>query len=429
MRRTKWLGLLATAMAVVPRVEAEAPCGVEYIYAGSRLLATYSPPGGAATLSVATVATVNENLSVPPSIGFRPSITLTTSDTCALPVDVSVSYSTEDGSALAGQDYVAQSGSVTFPRGTLSGATLKGPTIGMQNDTVPEPEETFKFKLFGASGAVIGNGEMVVTILDDDAPRVSLFLDQEAADAVIREDGVPVVGPVKARVTTPDSSALTEALTVPLGVGPGGSATAGADFTLPAAVQFPQGTTSGTEVEVGATPLEDLILEGDEAFVLTLSPWLGGSGLYSLGSASMTVTIQDDDVSPPLSLYTIPPCRVFDSGSPPTGGLAPGEDRTIPVTGLCAIPPVSATPTVVLGPRAIALTVTVVSPTADGHLRIHPNGTVPGPASVVNYSAGGTIASNGHFFLDPAGTLNIYCFQASGTTPTRVLIDVTGYFQ
>jgi hypothetical protein len=151
-------------------------------------------------------------------------------------------------------------------------------------------------------------------------------------------------------------------------------------------------------------------LEGDESF--QLRALVAGSVV-----ATLPVTIADDDISPALHLYTIAPCRVLDTAP---GGLIANEDRVVQITGLCGVP---------ANARAVTLTITVVNAAASGHLRIHPNVAAIGPASVVNYAPGETIASNGHFFLDPGGSVNLYCSQPPATPATRVLIDVTGYFQ
>jgi aryl-phospho-beta-D-glucosidase BglC (GH1 family)/cellulase/cellobiase CelA1 len=76
---------------------------------------------------------------------------------------VTVHYATADGTATAGSDYTAGSGTLTFAAGETS-KTISVPIIG---DTVVEANETFSIALSGASGATIAQGSAVGTIVDD----------------------------------------------------------------------------------------------------------------------------------------------------------------------------------------------------------------------------------------------------------------------
>jgi len=77
---------------------------------------------------------------------------------------VAVNYSTANGSATAGSDYVATSGTLTFNPGD----TTKTITVVVNGDTVVEPNETFFVNLTTATNATIADGQGVGTILDDD---------------------------------------------------------------------------------------------------------------------------------------------------------------------------------------------------------------------------------------------------------------------
>jgi beta-glucosidase len=81
---------------------------------------------------------------------------------------VSVAYATKDGTAVAGEDYVAASGRVTFAAGEVEKTfSVKG-----IDDTVDEPTETFTVVLSDPStGTVAGpRTEGTVRITDDDIP-------------------------------------------------------------------------------------------------------------------------------------------------------------------------------------------------------------------------------------------------------------------
>ena len=82
---------------------------------------------------------------------------------------VSVGYATQDGTALAGQDYVAKSGTLSF-----SGATTQQQIrVPVSQDAIPEPGEAFVVNLSNASGAAIGRGQGTAVILDDDSGPTS----------------------------------------------------------------------------------------------------------------------------------------------------------------------------------------------------------------------------------------------------------------
>jgi hypothetical protein len=77
---------------------------------------------------------------------------------------VTVGYATANGTASAGSDYVAQSGTLTFAAGQTSrtiGVVVKG-------DRNAEPNETFTVRLSGPSGATIARATGVGTIANDD---------------------------------------------------------------------------------------------------------------------------------------------------------------------------------------------------------------------------------------------------------------------
>ena len=78
----------------------------------------------------------------------------------------SVSYATANGTAAAGWDYKAKSGSLSFAPGQSS----KTVTIGGIEDSTFEPNETFYVNLSSATqGATIADSQGLGTIVNDDA--------------------------------------------------------------------------------------------------------------------------------------------------------------------------------------------------------------------------------------------------------------------
>lgn len=76
---------------------------------------------------------------------------------------VTVNYSTADGSAVAGIDYVQTSGTLTF----APGETTKTILVNTVNDTIADSTQTFTVNLSSPVGATITDGQGVATISDD----------------------------------------------------------------------------------------------------------------------------------------------------------------------------------------------------------------------------------------------------------------------
>jgi Calx-beta domain len=78
---------------------------------------------------------------------------------------VTVGYATADGSASAGSDYVAKSGTLTFPKG----ATVRTVVVFVKGDRLAEGDETFFVNLSNpSSNAVVADSQGRGTILNDD---------------------------------------------------------------------------------------------------------------------------------------------------------------------------------------------------------------------------------------------------------------------
>ncbi|TXI50964.1 MAG: nuclease, partial [Lysobacter sp.] len=86
------------------------------------------------------------------------------------PGGVSVQYATADGTATAGVDYVAGSGTLTIPEGSNSVAF----SVTVNGDTASEPDETFFVNIVSATGANIADGQGLGTIQNDDVSVVQI---------------------------------------------------------------------------------------------------------------------------------------------------------------------------------------------------------------------------------------------------------------
>jgi plastocyanin len=80
---------------------------------------------------------------------------------------VSASFATAPGTAAAGADYTASSGTVIFP----AGSTVQIVEIPIVNDALPEGGETFFVNLTNPVGATIADPQGVATIRDGRSPK------------------------------------------------------------------------------------------------------------------------------------------------------------------------------------------------------------------------------------------------------------------
>jgi hypothetical protein len=218
---------------------------------------------------------------------------------------VSVGFNTSNGTATAGSDYTAITGTLTF----APGVTTQTVTVAITNDTVFESSETFNVNLTAPTNATLGDALGVGTIRDDgtgtggtdnDTPALSV------SSPTVSEGGGFAV------FTVSLSNASATATTVTLGT-TAGTATAGADYTAALQVSTDGGSTwaaassatiaaGSTGVLVRAPIVNDALAESTEAFTLTATRT---AGTTSNGAATGTATINDDDAAPTLAVNDV----------------------------------------------------------------------------------------------------------------------------
>ena len=252
---------------------------------------TLSEPTGGITLatpSTATVTIANDDkagiLSFS-SVNYTksetgPSATITVSRTGGLASGVAVGYRTTNGTATAGPDYGAQSGTLVFGGGVAS-LTFNVPIV---NDSVFEPDETVNLALSNpTAGATLGTrAAAVLTITDNDSPGIVAFISASFSRA---ENGGT------ATLTVKRSAGTASGVSIAYAIG-GGTATAGSDYT-PASgrLTFAAGQASAAIV-INLT--DDTAVEGNETIGVTLSSPLGGATLGTPSTATLTI-LDDDD--------------------------------------------------------------------------------------------------------------------------------------
>lgn len=288
-------------------------CTVDFqvngLSAGYTQTVTVHVPGAEPRLRISDV-TVDEGDS-----GTTPA-TLTVSLDRAATSDVTVAWATEGDSG----DFTPGSGSLTF----AAGETSKQLTVAVTGDLLDEPDETFTVRLSQPSGAVVEDGEGVVTIRDDDEPGTLPLL--RISDAAVPESDADTSGTLTVSLDRPSTGTVTvDWATVAGTAGP-------ADFTeASGTVTFTPGQTTRP---LPVTVRGDDLVEQTETFTVRLS----GAAGATLDDADGVVTVLDDDDTTPGEL---PRVRIGDAAGPE------GNTGTTPATLTVTLDKPSTTPVTV----------------------------------------------------------------------------------
>ena len=239
------------------------------------------------TLSVAD-AQANEGAD---AVAFEVSLNRTFSGTAHR---VTVNYATADGTAKAGEDYTATSGSLTF----AAGERVKTVNVPVLDDAMDEGEETFVLRLSNVRGARAGDLEATGTIANDD-PLQKMWLSRfghtvagHVTDAVSDRLAAPLAGvqvtlgeqrvdPARMEDEGWHGHAMTSVARAPAAPvwtpsGDGGWPGAGPGMReLPAASGSPARTLAGRELLLGS------------AFHLAHEDAAGGPGLAAWGRVTV----------------------------------------------------------------------------------------------------------------------------------------------
>jgi Calx-beta domain len=206
-------------------------------------------------------------------------------------VAASVQYATQDGTATAGVDYIATSGTLNF----AAGETRKTIAVTVLHDGIMGPNsKSLSLKLSNGLPTPVppGQATATVTIFDTDGPGTIDFA--SPTYSVVESAGVATI-----TVTRASASNLVETVDYTTTELPAatGHATAGDDYTTTSGtLTFATGEMSKTfQVPIN----DDSSFEGDETLQLTLSnpKNLTSADQPVLGpDTPATLTIVDDDI-------------------------------------------------------------------------------------------------------------------------------------
>jgi CSLREA domain-containing protein len=351
---------------------------------------------------------------------------------------VTVGYATANGTASAGSDYAATSGTLTFFPGTTT-QQVRVPVIG---DAAMESDETLFVNLSGAANATISDNQAIGTITNDDTaaavPSISV------SDATLGEGNA---GTANATFTVSLSGPTTNPVSVQYGTA-NGSATAGSDYaSTSGTVQFAPGVTSQI---VTVAVAGDTAVEADETFTLLLSNPMNAT----LADASGTGLIVNDDSPAVVPAISISDATVTEGNSGTTAAtfnvtLSAATTNTITVgyttvngSALAGSDYAAASGTLVFAPGVISQNI-AVAVAGDTAVESDEAFTVvlsnPANATVADGSGTGLIVNDDSAAAVPAITIHdtavtegnsgttaaTFGVTLSGTTSNTVTVDYT----
>ena len=322
---------------------------------------------------------------------------------------VTVHYATADGTATAGQDYTAVSGTLTFDPTT--GETTLPVSVPILADAVSDGAETVLVKLSAPVNGVLQRATATLTITN--------------TPPLTQEPGYVPLTPVRLLDTR-------EGIGAPAGFAAAGSTTElqvsgeggipgtakavvfNATVTQPAGSGFltvfpcgePRPTTSSVNYIAGQT-IPNL--------VIAVLPPNGKVCFYTQNKAHLIADVngyfsKNSDFEP------MSPRRLVDTRSSvtPPVKLPAGSTFTVNVAGRYGIAEDAA---------AASLNLTVTQPSSDGFITAFPCGSPRPTASTINYVAGQTISNAAISKIGSGGNVCIYTMRS-----LHVLVDVAGWF-
>ena len=277
-----------------------------------------------ATATIAASDPITVNISGPSTVDEGDDATYTVSlspDDVIPSEDLTVSYASSDGTAKAGSDYTAISGTLTFTKTSAGDQTF---TVQTTDDIRAESSETFTVTISSPAGGggqtpTLGPSSVTTTISSNDPTSdppdnnrpgsigdVNIWLTVNP-DSVDEDNGVTSFTVTATHDSgTPPTTDTTISLTL------AGTAD-DSDYTAPtqASVTIPGGQNSGSGT-LTLTLIDDDIAEGDETIIVG-----GNNGNLKITSA--LITINDDD-------------STYLSISGPTADVQEGANASFTVT-------------------------------------------------------------------------------------------------
>ena len=202
-------------------------------------------------------------------------ITFTVRLNVASNLEVTVDWTTADGTATQGTDYAETTGTLSFD----ALETEQTITVPLLDDALDEADETFTIALSNPANATLDEAEATGTIADNDAAPALTIADAEAAEGDREITFAVTLGAVSSFEITVDWTTAD------------GTATADADYTAAdGRLTFAPGQTEAT---IAVVVFNDALDEGTETLTVALSNPTNAT----IANDTATGTITDDDPS------------------------------------------------------------------------------------------------------------------------------------
>jgi hypothetical protein len=225
-------------------------------------IAIASSPGDTATINLLDASTAEVSIAATADANEAGPVDgqFTVTQTATSTSDTIVNYSVA-GTATAGADYTALTGSVTIPAGSTT-ATID--VTGIVTDTLVEGTETIEVTLTGTDDVAIA-----VASSPNDTATIDLFDASTAEVSIAATTDANEAGPIDGQFTVTQTATSTSDTVVTYTVA--GSATAGGvDYaTLSGSVTVPAGDLTATIDVTGI--VADALVEGTETIDVTLT--------------------------------------------------------------------------------------------------------------------------------------------------------------
>ncbi|MDZ7264392.1 MAG: S8 family serine peptidase [candidate division KSB1 bacterium] len=194
--------------------------------------------------------------------------------------EVRVDFATANGTATAGSDYVATSGTLIFPVG---GALTQTVTVQVNGDQTVESDETFFVNLSNAVNAAIADGQGQGTIQNDDV-QITISINDVAKPE--GNAGTTNFGFTVTLSATPGQEVRVDYATA------NGTATAGSDYVATSG-QLIFAAGGATTQTINVTVNGDQDVESNETFFVNLTNPVNATISDGQGQG----TIQNDDAA------------------------------------------------------------------------------------------------------------------------------------
>ncbi|WP_207429085.1 Calx-beta domain-containing protein [Pedobacter sp. SYSU D00535] len=200
----------------------------------------------------------------------------------------SVDYATSDGSATAGNDYTASSGSLHFS-GTAGQAISF--TVQINSDRVIEADETFSVSLSSLTSAAVKRPVLQTT------PVVTTIANDDSGDVTITSSNGSETGPVAGIFTFSLPGGVTADKETVIHYGLGGTASSSgpkADYTASPAIGSITIPANGNSVQLILDVMDDQTIEGTETVVISTGTVASPYGT-TVANSPQTLQITDND--------------------------------------------------------------------------------------------------------------------------------------